>query len=54
MAGQNYNIGNIADKELKLYVKNSNNKTLGEIEVPKGNVIPPSRIPGADHYSTQK
>ncbi len=51
---QRYGIGDKADKDLKLFVKDSNGNTIGEIDVPKGNVIPPTRIEGAQYYSTQK
>ncbi|HHT83863.1 MAG: hypothetical protein ACOYEC_06465 [Christensenellales bacterium] len=54
MANKNYQPGDNVEKDVKLYVKDSKGNTLGEINVPAGNRVPPTRIEGADHYSTQE
>ncbi len=53
MANQNYKPGDNVEKDVKLYVKDSNGNTLGEINVPAGNRVPPTRIEGAEYYSTK-
>lgn len=50
----NYKPGEPAGKSTKLYVKDDDGNTLGEIQVPGGNRVPPTRIEDADHYSTKR
>lgn len=45
-----YKPGEEADKDLKLAVKDADGNTLSEIEVKKGNRIPPTRVEGAESY----
>ena len=42
--------GEDADKDLDLYVIDSQGNHLGEISVPQGNRVPPTRIENADGY----
>ena len=49
-----YKPGQEVEKDTKLYVKDSKGNTLGEIMVPAGNRVPPSRIAGFSSYSTKK
>lgn len=46
--------GHEAQKDMKLYVKDSEGNVLGEITVPAGHRVPPTRIEGAESYSTKK
>lgn len=46
--------GDNVQQNEKLYVKDSNGNNLGEINVPAGNRVPPTRIEGAQYYSNQK
>lgn len=54
MANQNYKPGDNVENDVRLYVKDANGNTLGEINVPAGNRVPPTRIEGAQYYSTKK
>ncbi len=54
MAKQKFKPGDNVENDVKLYVKNSNGDTLGEINVPAGNRVPPTRIEGAEYYSTEE
>ncbi len=54
VSNMNYKPGDQATKGTKLYVKDENGNVLGEIQVPSGNRVPPTRIESADHYSTKK
>jgi|GEM_PF-1861610 len=47
---KNWKPGEEADKDLELYVTDSKGNHLGEISVPKGNRIPPTRIKDANGY----
>lgn len=49
-----YKPGQDADSDLTLYVKDADGNTLSEIKVPAGHRVPPTRIKGAESYSTQK
>ena len=42
--------GEEADRDLHLYVIDSQGDHLGEINVTKGNRVPPTRIEGAEGY----
>jgi len=42
--------GEDADRDLELYVIDSQGNHLGEISVPKGNRVPPTRILDAEGY----
>ena len=46
--------GQEATRDMKLYVKDADGNTLGEISVPAGHRVPPTRIEGAESYSTKK
>jgi len=46
--------GQEAARDMTLYVKDANGNTLGEISVPAGHRVPPTRIEGAESYSTKK
>lgn len=50
MSDQTYKPGEDADKDLKLYVTDSNGNNLGEINVPSGSRVPPTRFPDAEQY----
>ncbi len=53
MSNQSYRPGDEAESDLTLYVKDSDGNTLGEIKVPAGHRIPPTRIVNADSYSNK-
>jgi len=46
--------GTEAKKDMKLYVKDSRGNTVGEINVPAGHRVPPTRIPHSAGYSLKK
>jgi hypothetical protein len=46
--------GEQANKNMKLYVKDEYGNTIGELQVPSGNRVPPTRMENADYYSTKK
>lgn len=50
MADQTVKPGSVAKNDIKLKVKNASNKTVGEINVPAGNKVPPTRTSGAESY----
>jgi hypothetical protein len=55
MSSQNtYKPGEVAESNVKLYVKDENGNTLGEINVPAGNRIPTTRIKDAEYYTTKE
>ena len=54
MANQTYRPGDEVDQDVTLYVKDANGNTLGEIRVPAGHRVPPTRIKDAESYSTNK
>jgi len=49
-----YKPGQQTDKDLVLYVKDRQGKSVGEIKVPAGHRIPPTKIKNAESYSTKK
>lgn len=54
MANQTYKPGTEVDNDVTLYVKDSDGKTLGEIKVPAGHRVPPTRIKDAESYKAKK
>lgn len=50
MANKNWKPGEQADRDLDLFVVDSSGKHIGEISVPKGSRIPPTRADGAESY----
>ena len=54
MATSSTKPGTEAAKSMKLYVKDAAGNTLGEINVPSGHRVPPTRIEGAESYSKKK
>lgn len=54
MPNQKFKPGDNVDSDVTLYVKDSSGNTLGQINVPAGNRVPPTRIEGAQYYSTKK
>ena len=49
-----YRPGQEADQDLVLFVKDAEGNSIGEIKVPAGHRIPPTRIEEAESYSTKK
>lgn len=49
MANQTVKPGTVAGSDMKLKVKDSSNKTVGEIKVPAGNRVPPTRTSGESY-----
>jgi len=45
--------GQEAGEDIVLYVKDSKGKTMGEIKVPAGSRVPPTRTKGAESYQTK-
>lgn len=54
MSNQTVKPGTIAKDNLTLNVKDAKGKNVGEINVPAGNRVPPSRKSGAESYSKKK
>lgn len=54
MSNQSFKPGEQSQQDLTLYVKDANGNNLGEIKVPAGHRVPPTRIEEAEGYSTQK
>lgn len=50
MAKKRWKPGEEATKNLELYVVDDKGNHLGEISVPKGNRVPPTRIENAQGY----
>lgn len=50
MANQTIKPGTEANSDMKLNVKDSKGKTVGEIKVPAGSRVPPTRTSGAETY----
>lgn len=46
--------GEQVSKNTKLYVKDEYGNTIGELNVPAGNRVPPTRNEDAEYYSTKK
>ena len=46
--------GTEAKQDMKLYVKDRNGKTIGEVNVPAGHRVPPTRLENAEGYSRKK
>jgi hypothetical protein len=46
--------GTEAKQDMKLYVKDSHGKTIGEVNVPAGHRVPPTRLENAEGYSRKK
>jgi len=45
--------GQEAGEDIVLYVKDSKGKTMGEIKVPAGHRVPPTRTKGAESYKAK-
>ena len=54
MANQTFRPGEEVNQDVTLYVKDAHGNTLGEIRVPAGHRVPPTRIKDAESYSTSK
>ena len=46
--------GKETSEGMKLYVKDADDNTIGEITVPPGHRVPPTRIEGAQSYSKKR
>lgn len=46
--------GQEVSEHMKLYIKDADGNTLGEIDVPAGRKVPPTRVKNAESYSTKK
>ncbi len=53
MKENEYKPGEVAQKDLTLNVVDSEGKNLGQIEVPKGHTIPPTREKGGEKYEKE-